>query len=79
MNGNDIDTLYQIFQQTNEDRKRRNFNYFMNELEKDLISDLDKKYLSGDMTKYDSLVKNLKDRGCRIFRNSDGKHKIRFI
>lgn len=76
---NERDALYQILQQANEDRKRRNFNYFMDELEKDLIADLDQKYLSGDTAKYDSLIKNLKDRGCRIFRNPDGKHKIRFI
>lgn len=72
------DMLYHAFQQANEERKRNNFNAFMDGLEGGLVKDLDSSYASGDMQKYNKLVANLKNKGMRIFRNSEGKHKVKF-
>ena len=52
----------------------------MTGLEIGLIDDLNKAYASGDMEKYDRLKKSIKEKtGAKIFRNSEGKHKISFI
>ena len=76
---NDMEILYQAFQMANEERKRRNFDAFMTGLEGGLIEDLDKAYASNDTEQYEKLKRNLKAKGIRIFRNSEGKHKIKFI
>ncbi len=76
---NDKDALYQVFQKAVEERKRRNFNTFMDELEGGLIIDLDNAYASGDIEKYNRLLNNIKKQGIRVFRNSEGKHKLKFM
>lgn len=76
---NERDMLYEIFQRANEDRKKRNFNAFMDGFEGGLIKDLDNAYASGDNEKYQTLVNNIKTQGMRVFRNSEGKHKVRFV
>lgn len=75
---NDYNKMYESFNQANEERKRENFNAFMFGLEKGLVKDLDEIYASGDMDKYTHLSNNIKSKGIRIFRNSAGKHKIKF-
>ena len=76
---NDREILYQAFQQVNEQRKRKNFDAFMTGLEGGLVMDLDKTYASGDKEKYEQLLSNIKSRGIRVFRNSAGKHQVKFI
>lgn len=76
MMNNDREILYQAFQMANEERKRRNFDAFMTGFEGGLIKDLDEAYASNDTEK---LKRNIKEKGIRIFRNSEGKHKIKFI
>ena len=77
---NDRDMLYQLFQMADEQRKRNNFNAFMDGFEGGLVNDLDKAYASGDIEKYEKLKRNIKERtGARIFRNSKGEHKISFM
>lgn len=76
---NERDMLYEAFQRVNEDRKKRNFNAFMDGLEGGLTKDLDSAYASGDNERYQTLVNNIKKQGMRVFRNSEGKHKIKFI
>lgn len=72
--------LYQILKMADEANKRRNFDAFMDGFEGGLIMDLDKAYASGDVKRYETLIKNIKEKtGARIFRNSEGKHKIKFI
>lgn len=75
----DREILYQAFQMANEERKRRNFDAFMTGFEGGLIKDLDEAYASNDTEKYEKLKRNIKAKGIRIFRNSEGKHKIKFI
>lgn len=73
------DDLYIYAQMVNEQRKKENFNTFMDTVDKGLTCDLDNAYASGDMKKYDDLVSNIKEKtGARIFRNSEGKHKLKF-
>jgi hypothetical protein len=73
------DDLYTYAQMADEQRKKENFNAFMDGLDKGLTSDLDNAYASGDMKKYDDLVSSIKTKtGARVFRNSEGKHKLKF-
>lgn len=73
------DSLYQEFRQAVEQRKRNNFDVFMNKLNDDLTKDLDNVWLSGDSERYNRLLSNVKAQGIRVFRNDDGKHKLQFI
>lgn len=73
------DNMYDSFVKAREEQKRENFNAFMFGLEEGLIKDLDEAYASGDMEKYTKYTNNLKEKGIRIFRNSEGKHKIKFV
>ena len=77
----DKDKLYQAFQKANEQRKRENFNYFFDCLEEGLVKDLDDAYASGDIESYEKLKSNIKlgPPAAKVFRNSEGKHKISFI
>jgi len=79
MTNNDRDKLYSMFNQVEEERKRRNFNAFMNGFEIGLINDLNKTYASGDIEKYNKLVANIKSKGIKVFRNNEGMHKLKFI
>lgn len=73
------DYLYEMFQQAEEERKKRNINAFLSHLKDGLICDLDDAYSSGDSVRYNRLVTNIKQQGMRIYRNSDGKHKIKIV
>lgn len=73
------DDLFSVFQQADEQRKRRNFDAFMKGFNGGLVYDLDNAYASGDMEKYNRLVTNIKNNGIKIFRNSEGKHKLKYI
>lgn len=70
------DNLYNKLNQAQEARKRNNFNAIMNSLEINLIKDLNEAYASNNPEKYKNLTDNMKAKGVRIFRNSDGKHKV---
>lgn len=72
------DGLYDLIQKVQEDKKRRNFDIFMNSLTDGLVKDLDAKYAGekAEGCSYDQLVENIKARGFRVFRNSEGKHKV---
>lgn len=73
----DLDALYNQFREAKEQQKQENFKVFMTTLVYGLVSDLDTCYASGDVDKYNTLVNNIKSRGgFRIFRNSEGKHKL---
>lgn len=76
---NERDALYNIFQNLEEDRKRRKFDAFMDGFEGGLTFDLDKAYSSGDTVRYDRLLRNIKSKGIKVFRNGDGKHKLKFL
>ena len=71
----DFSDLYNTFNQVNEQRKRNNFNYFMYGLITGFEHDLDKEYIE-DREQYEKSLKNIKANGFRVFRNSQGKHKV---
>lgn len=76
---NNRDLLYQFIQEANEQRKRRNFDAFMDGLESGLIKDLNEAYASGDMERYKRLVHNIKETtGFKVLRNSKGEHKLQY-
>ena len=75
----DRDILFQAFQEAQKDREKRNFNAFMDGLEGGLVNDLNKRWAAGDNEGYQRLLSNIKERGIRVFRNSEGKHIIKFI
>ena len=71
---NERDILYQSLLNAQEQRKRENFNYFMDSLE------LDKTYASGNQEQYRTLVHNIKEKlGYKVYRNGEGKHKLKYI
>ena len=74
----EYDALYGAFRQAEEEQNKKKFNYFMQGLESGLISDLDKAYQSGDTEQYQKYLTNIKNQGIRVFRNPDGKHKLKF-
>ena len=74
----EYDALYGAFRQAEEEQNKKKFNYFMQGLEFGLINDLDKAYQSGDMEQYQKYLTNIKSQGIRVFRNPDGKHKLKF-
>ena len=76
---NERDILYEAIRNANEQRKRRNFNVFMDTFETDIIEDLNTAYASGDTERYQGLVKNIKANGIRVFRNSKGEHQLKFM
>lgn len=75
----DRDILFQAFQEVQKEREKRNFNAFMDGLEGGLVNDLNKRWASGDNEGYQRLLSNIKGKGIRVFRNSEGKHKLKFI
>lgn len=81
---NKYEDLYGMFKQAEETRQKKNFNAFMTGLESGLVEDLDKHYRLGktdpaEKQKYDALVTRIKGMNIRIFRNSDGKHRLNFV
>ncbi len=72
---NNYDSLYNLFRESNEQRKRRNFNAFMDGFLTGMDKDLDK-YYATDREKYEQVLNNVKSMGIRVFRNSAGKHKL---
>lgn len=76
---NERDMLYQTLRMAEEKRKRDNFNAFMDAFDGGLRMDLDKAYASGDTQRYERLLNNVKAEGIRVFRNSEGKHKLKYI
>lgn len=72
----DRDVLYSAMRQAEEKRKRANFDYFMDGLESGLKQDLDKLYQSGNMEEYNKTLQHIKEHGVKVFRNSQGFHRI---
>lgn len=72
------DNFYKYMNKVAEDQKRTNFNAFMTGLDAGLVKDLNDAYASGDIVKYNQLVNNIKSKGIRVFRNDEGRHKLRF-
>ena len=55
------------------------FDAFMDGLEDGFVSDLNKAYKSGDEEQYKQMVRNIKSKGIKVLRNSQGEHKVKFI
>lgn len=76
---NNRDLLYQMMQMADEQRKRQNFDAFMDGFEFGIIKDLNEIYASGDMERYSRYVRKVKEKtGFKILRNSKGEHKIQY-
>ena len=74
----DRNKLYEAFQNAKEQNRRENFDAFLNSFESKIVEDLDRYYVE-DQSKYTVMVNNIKARGIRVFRNSQGKHKIDYV
>jgi hypothetical protein len=71
----DYSDLYETLMGMNEQRKKDNFNAFMNGLNAGLVKDLNKAF-QGDRAEYEALLARIKALGFRVFRDSKGRHKI---
>lgn len=49
---------------------------FIDGLESKLRYDLDRLYAQNDMEAYNTTVNNVKSRGVKVYRNSEGKHRL---
>lgn len=76
---NERDILYSAFRQADEQRQRRNFDAFMDGFESGLVKKLDDYYESGDQERYQTYLNNIKSKGIKVLRNSEGKHKLQFV
>ena len=81
---NKYEDLYDMFKKAKETRQKQNFNAFITGLENGLVEDLDNHYrlsktYPAEKRKYDALVARIKGMNIRIFRNSDGRHKLDFV
>ena len=74
----DRDKLYEAVQAAEEASRRENFNAFFDSFESGITKDLDR-YFVEDQSKYTDMVNRLKAQDIRIFRNSQGKHKIKYV
>lgn len=74
----DHNKLYEAFQTAKEAHRRENFNAFFDSFESGIVKDLDR-YFVEDQSKYTDIMNRLKAKGIRIFRNSQGKHKINYV
>lgn len=74
----DRDKLYEAVQAAKETHRRETFDAFLDSFESGIVKDLDK-YFVEDQSKYTDMVNRLKARGIRIFRNPQGKHKIKYV
>lgn len=72
------DKLFDLFQKAEQQRVKRNLDAFIAGFECGAIEDLDKKYESNDVDGYERMVSNLKSRGIKVLRNSNGKHKLKY-
>ena len=58
-----------------EQRKNNSFAFaFIDALNEGLASELDESYGKAE---YEFILKKVKDMGIRVFRNSNGKHKLK--
>lgn len=71
----DYSDLYDTLMGMNEQRKKDNFNAFMNGLNAGLVEDLNKAF-QGDKAEYEALLARIKAQGFRVFRDSKGRHKV---
>lgn len=72
------DKLFDLFQKAEQRRVNRNFDTFIAGFERGVIEDLNKTYESNDADGYERLVSNLKSRGIKVLRNSNGEHKLKY-
>ena len=80
----EYDDYYDFFMSENEIQKRKNFDVFMSSLVEGLTKDLDDSYAgivqcSGRTINYETLLNNVKAQGFKVFRNSQGKHKLKLV
>lgn len=73
------DNLYDQYQNMKESQKQQNFDAIMSALDKQLTTRLDETFSVGAQEEYDKMLSNIKARGIKVFRNSEGKHKLKFI
>ena len=71
----DYSDLYDTLMGMNEQRKKDNFNAFMNGLNAGLVEDLNKAF-QGNKAEYEALLARIKAQGFRVFRDSKGRHKV---
>lgn len=73
------DNLYDQYQNMKESQKQQNFDAIMSALDKQLTTRLDETFSAGAQEEYDKMLSNIKARGIKVFRNSEGKHKLKFM
>ena len=72
----DYSKLIRSFEEASKSANEQKLVTFISSIESKLKYDLDRLYAQSDMEAYDKTVNNVKSRGIKVYRNSEGKHKL---
>jgi hypothetical protein len=72
------DYLFNDFKSAQEEVEKEKFNYFMIGLVSGIEADLNKAYTQGEIRgrSYSDYLATIKSKGFKVFRNSEGKHRV---
>ena len=68
--------LLKSFEKANKAANEQKIVTFISSIESKLKFDLDRLYAENDMEAYNKTVNNVKVYGIKVYRNSEGKHKL---
>lgn len=72
----DYRKLIKSFEKVNKAAKEQKLVTFISSIESKLKFDLDRLYSQNDMEAYTRTVNNVKAYGIKVYRNSEGKHRL---
>ena len=72
------DYLFNDFKSAQDEAEKEKFNYFMIGIVSGIESDLNKAYAQGEIRglTYSDYLATIKSKGFKVFRNSEGKHRV---
>ena len=68
--------LLKSFEKANKAAKEQKLLTFITSMESKMRFDLDRLYAENDTEAYTKTVSNIKSRGIKVYRNSEGKHRV---
>lgn len=72
----DYRKLIKSFEKATKAANEQKIATFISSMESKLIFDLDRLYSQNDMEAYNKTVNNVKSQGIKVYRNSEGKHRL---
>ena len=72
----DYSKLVKSFEKATKAANEQKIVTFISSMESKMRFDLDKLYAQNDMEAYNKTINNVKSQGIKVYRNSEGKHKL---